>query len=45
MTFVSLRPFAALGIPLCIAMTIARGALARASAARPAVATNVGGKR
>jgi hypothetical protein len=32
MNFVSLRPFAALGVPLCIAMTIASGALAQTSA-------------
>jgi hypothetical protein len=32
MNFVSLRPFAALGVPLCIAMTIASSALAQASA-------------
>ncbi len=36
MTFVSLRPFAVLGVPLCIAITIASGARAQASAA-PAV--------
>lgn len=45
MTFVSLLPFAVLGVPRCIAMTIAGGTLAQAAAASPGSASNAGGKR
>jgi hypothetical protein len=45
MTFALLRPFAAPGLPPCVAETIARGALAPASAARHGIATNAKGKR
>jgi hypothetical protein len=45
MTLVSLRPFAVPTLPPGIAVTIARGALAPASAASPGIATNAKGKR